>query len=281
MVSQSKKALEESIRQIKSYLTNANRHFILSKNYPADVYNEDEEICNYYVEKAFISLLVLLEVIGLKETYSKIDLLFSEAKKEGFSKSKMGIEDYYLVYVSELQDYIDAISSSYYVDLKKEVILSDIIPVLRASQYTITDPDLFKSPPSSETDVHLRIEGLLKSIFVDLKHKPSLTKPIKNFEPDTGLPSIKTLIEYKFISNKTQAKIVAEEILADTRGYLSREWKRFIYVIYETTRIKPEKEWVALLTECDVQDTEVVVISGVPNENTTKKSKPKSSRSKK
>jgi len=282
MVSQSTKALEESIRLIKSYLTDANRHFTRSENYPEDVYNEDEEICNYYVEKAFISLLVLLEVIGLKETYSKIDLLFTDAKKEGFSKSKMGIEDNYLVYASELQDYIDAISSSYNVDLKREVISSDIIPILRASQYTITDTDLFKSAPSSETDVHLRIEGLLKSIFGDLKHKPSLTKPIKNFVPDTGLPSIKTLIEYKFISNKTHAKIVADEILADTRGYFSREWKRFIYVIYETTRIKPENEWVALLTECDVQDTEVVVISGVPPRGkTTKRPKLKSTRSKK
>jgi len=278
MVSQSTKALEESIIIIKSYLTDANRHFSRSENAPADVFNEDEEICKYYVEKAFISLLVLLEVLGLKETYSKIDRLFSEAKKEGFSQSKMGIEENYLIYASELQDYLDAIAFSYNVDLKKEVISSDIISILKASQYTITDTDLFKSPPSSEADVHLRIEGLLKSIFLDLKHKPSLTKPIKNFEPDTGLPSIKTLIEYKFISNKAQAKIVADEILADTRGYFSREWKRFIYVIYETTRIKPENEWTALLTACDVQDTEVVVISGVlPKRKTTKRSKPKKS----
>lgn len=264
MALQSTKGLKESVTVINSYLTDANRNFSRSENIPGDVFNEYEEICKYYVEKSFISFLVLLEVLGLKDTYTKIDRLYSEAKKEGFSSSKMGVEDNYLVYASELRDYLDAIAFSYNIDLNNEVISTDILSILKASQYTITDNDLFKSPPSCEADVHLRIEGLLNSIFLDLKHKPSLTKPIKNFEPDTGLPSIKTLIEYKFISNKAQAKIVADEILADTRGYFSREWKRFIYVIYETTRIKSENEWEALLAECDVQDTEIIVLSGVP-----------------
>jgi len=104
----------------------------------------------------------------------------------------------------------------------------------------------------------------LRCVFPNLKHKPQLTKPIKNFEPDTGLPSIRTLIEYKFISNKLQAKTAAEEVLADTRGYISREWETFIYVIYETRRIKPESEWKQLLKECNVQNTEIIVLSGEP-----------------
>jgi len=98
-----------------------------------------------------------------------------------------------------------------------------------------------------------------------LKHKPSLTKPIKNFEPDTGLPSIKTLIEFKFISDDKAAKDIAEEILADTRGYYSKEWKQFLYVIYETHRIRPESEWNELLRQCGVDDnTNVIVLCGTP-----------------
>jgi len=55
----------------------------------------------------------------------------------------------------------------------------------------------------------------------------------------------------------------AEEILADTRGYTSNEWTNFIYVIYETKRIKPEGQWRQLLRDSGVdQNTEVIVISG-------------------
>ena len=258
------KALDDSIKVIKSYLFDAYHYFYRSRNTPEGEYDEEEDICKYNFEKGFISTLVLLEVLGLKDTYNKVDILYTQAKKEGFSKSRMGIEDPLLVWAAWLDDYLDAIAVSFNLDLKKGIISLDIIAILRAAQYTITDTKLFSSPPSNETDVHLRIEGLLKGIYLDLKHKPQLTKPIKNFEPDTGLPSIKTLIEYKFISSVNEAKIVADEILADTRGYYSREWDRFIYVIYETTRIKPESEWKNLLTECNVQDNEVVVISGIP-----------------
>lgn len=258
------KDIANSIKVIKSYLFDANHYFYRSENTPKNVFNEDELLCEYNVEKAFISTLVFLEIHGLKETYNKVDLLYSEAKSRSFSESKMGIEDPYLVWASYLDDYLDAVALTFNAELNRNIFSIDILSILRTVQYTITNPDLFSSPPSNESEVHLRIEGVLKCLFLNLKHKPTLTKPIKNFEPDTGLPSIKTLIEYKFISNKSQAKIVADQLLADTRGYFSREWEKFIYVIYETTRITPESEWKELLSECNVENTEIIVISGVP-----------------
>lgn len=221
-------------------------------------------IAEYHIEKAFISTLVLLETYSLNETYKKVDQLYTQAKSDGFLKSAMGIEDPYMVWGEYLQHYLDAISLSYDGNLHIGIISKDIISILKEMQYSITDSDLFDSPPLNETDVHKRIEGILRCLFPDLKHKPRLNKPIKNFEPDTGLPSIRTLIEFKFISEKLQAKTIVDEVLADTRGYISREWERFIYVIYETKRIKSEGEWKQLISECDVQNTEIVVISGEP-----------------
>jgi len=258
------KDIENSIKVIKSILFEANHYFYRSQNTRKDVLNEDELLCEYNIEKAFIYTLVLLEIHGLKDTYNKIDLLYSEAKSRGFSQSKMGIEDPYLVWASYLDDYLDAVALTFNTDLNRGIFSMDILSILKTVQYTITDPDLFGSSPSNETEVHQRIEGVLRCLFLNLKHKPTLTKPIKNFEPDTGLPSIKTLIEYKFISSKAQAKIVADQVLADTRGYFSREWEKFIYVIYETIRITPESEWKELLSECGVENTDIIVISGVP-----------------
>ena len=109
----------------------------------------------------------------------------------------------------------------------------------------------------------MRTEAVLRCIFPDLRTKPPVPKPIKNFEPDTGLPSIRALIEYKFVENEQDAKRVSGEILADTRGYVSKDWDSFIYVVYETRRIKRENEWQELMRESGVgENTKVIVISG-------------------
>jgi hypothetical protein len=115
----------------------------------------------------------------------------------------------------------------------------------------------------------------LKCVFPDLKHKPTLTKQIKNFEPDTGIPSIETLIEYKFLSRREDIATIADEVLADTRGYTSRDWNRFLYVIYETNRIRPEKDWNQLLRQSGVpENTTIVVLGGEPTRRKRKKKWP-------
>jgi REase_DpnII-MboI len=117
--------------------------------------------------------------------------------------------------------------------------------------------------PGNEDDVHVRVEAVLRCVFPDLRRKPPVAKQIKNFHPDTGIPSIGTLIEYKFMRDDAEAKRITDEILADTRGYDSKEWKNFVYVIYETQRIRPESQWRQLLRESGVTtNTEVIVISG-------------------
>jgi hypothetical protein len=122
---------------------------------------------------------------------------------------------------------------------------------------------MFSKLPCREADVHDRIEAILKCHFSDLKRKPSLTKPIKNFEPDTGIPSTKTLIEYKFVTTKVEAKRVVDEILADTRGYRSSQWRNLLFVIYETHRVMPEEDWIQLLRDCELGSSyDALVLSG-------------------
>ena len=108
---------------------------------------------------------------------------------------------------------------------------------------------------------------MLRCIFPDLKHKPSLSKPLKNFEPDTGIPSQRTLIEYKFIKAAKDVPVISDQILADTRGYTSTEWDRFVYVIYETERFQTEEKWTAHLRESGVSmSSTVVVLAGTSPE---------------
>jgi hypothetical protein len=208
-----------------------------------------------------------VEVFGLNELKRLVIRDFEAASSEpnGFAKSEQGPDgEFHPLWMGRFRQYLKALETVGGAELGRSVT-KDLTEILRATEYPITDKDLFGAVPQSEDDVHRRIEGVLRCVFPDLKRKPQLTKPIKNFEPDTGLPSIQTLIEYKFLGAKVALGGIADQILADTRGYNSRDWTTFVYVIYETNRFRPESEWNLLLRDCGVASSaSVIVLSGEP-----------------
>jgi len=152
-----------------------------------------------HMEAAFDSTLLLIEAIGLSKTYEEVFKLREIAKssKGGFSKELHGEDEPYLLWRYKLWHYLTQISDLYIKQKQKYIETYDLKKILKSSEYSITDTRIFEFPPQNEDDVHLRIENILKCYFQDLKTKPTLSKPIKNFIPDSGIPSIKTLIEYK------------------------------------------------------------------------------------
>lgn len=219
------------------------------------------------IEKSFINILAITEALGLNELYKVIfsEYLIYKKKENGFLENRSTPDnEAYSVCLTRVRLYLTAIQS-FYTKEQSTKVSKDLLKIIRDIHYVITDKTIYGSIPKSENDVHIRIEGILKCLFPDLKHKPSLTKAIKNFIPDTGINAIETLIEYKFIANEAEVARVADEILADTRGYVSNDWKNFIYVIYETKRFKKEAEWNQLLSQSGLsENTTVVVLSGEP-----------------
>ncbi len=223
--------------------------------------DEDERaVAEHYVREAFIQTVVLLEAVDLDVTLQEIRTLNQEAKTD-YSKLTYH-EDFYLEWSYRLGQYLDGVENAL-VGSKTGTVTKDLIQILRGTLHAITDVRCFASPPQDESQVHNRIEAVLRCVFPDLRHKPPISKPIKNFQPDTGLPSLRTLIEYKYISSLEDAKIASDQVLADTRAYTSKDWDTFVYVIYETTRIKKEEEWIAHLRENGVGDeTKIIVLPG-------------------
>jgi hypothetical protein len=221
-----------------------------------------------------LQLLALAESLGLTGFHQMLLAEYAKviSDKEGFRASATtpdgGLYSPVLARVRCFKRALDG----FFPDEPIIAVTKDVLQILRDVHYVIADPKVFGVPPANETDVHLRIEGILRCVFPDLKHKPTLTKQIKNFEPDTGIPSVRTLIEYKFLSRSEDAGIIADEILADTRGYTSPDWKRFLYVIYETNRFRKESEWNQLLRESGVpESTSVIVLSGEPLRRSARK----------
>jgi len=255
--------IESGIAAIESSIREAERY---CHQYYREHHDDGDAVSfKYYVERAFVELLVLTDRAQLGSIHRIVASAFKKAQEDGLGRTESYEGEIYLYWTGRIRLFADAIAATH--GLAKTTIseLQDLKSVLRRAVYVICDSDLFPTPPHNEAAVHNRLEGILKCHYPDLKTKPALTKPIKNFVPDTGIPSAKTLIEYKFITDKTQAKKAAEEILADASGYRSVEWKNILFVIYETHRVLPEEEWRSLLKDCQLFDGyDAIVLSGVP-----------------
>ena len=184
----------------------------------ADYRDEQEEIVEYFLEQAFLELQLFLETKGLAQMLRTVALDHTRAKKDLMKAEMASYGEPYSFWAERLRQYVKAVDTTFGED-SPSIVTKDLVEILRATIYSITDPACFPVVPRKEEDVHVRIEAVLRCVFPSLLHKPPLIKPIKNFQPDTGLPSVKTLIEYKFVSSKDDVKRVADEVLADTRGY--------------------------------------------------------------
>jgi hypothetical protein len=217
------------------------------------------------LDTAYTQLMMLTDAIGLTHTYDQIYKAYEEAtsQKDGLTEFQSDPDgDLHLLAASALRKFVTSIEAVFGMKTA-HVVSKDVVDVLRATLYAITDRNCFLAPPTSEAELHSRVEAVLRCIFPDLDHKPPIQKAVKSFEPDTGLPSMRTLVEYKFVQTKTDVGRVADEILADTRGYKSSEWDKFIFLIYETHRLKSEKEWNRLLHQCGTAiNTQAIVLLG-------------------
>lgn len=215
------------------------------------------------VKKAFQAALTLSSKYSLttpaehiRETLATVD---------NFAKTDIipEVGEPYLYWAGKLRSHLDVIKNLYSEEAKGEIpsTLNLIVQMIRQAEYAMEGLDKY---PKDERELDQLIENMLKPVYPDLEPNPVLTKPIKNFEPDTGIPSLRLLIEYKYVTSKADVKRIADEILADTAGYRSKDWAYYFFVIYEQRRLKSELEWNELLRQCGTaENTWVFVIRGI------------------
>jgi hypothetical protein len=230
----------------------------------ADEYcDEQKDLVAWFLNGAFLELRLLLEEKGLPQTLQLVAVDHQKAQ-EDFMKgdpNHWGLEPSSF-WVNRLRQHVRAVDTSLGISAQS-MVTRDLVEILRNAEYSITDTKCFSSRPQCERQVQDRMEAILKCVFRDLKREPLIGKPIKNFKPDTGLPSTRTLIEYKFVATTQDIARVADEVLADTRAYVSEDWDQFVFVVYETRRLRPEHAWNDHLRSCGVGDnTQIVVIHG-------------------
>lgn len=255
--------IQLAIQNLKTHLSEASNYFskwIMS--------GEDWFEPSWLIESCFLQLLTVAEALDLPEFRRMAYEEYSAVKvsNKGFTESEIDPDgDPYSIVLGRIRCYTHVLENLFPTD-KETTVTKDLLQIIRDIHYVITDTAVFQNTPKNEKDVHLRIEAILKCVFPDLKHKPALTKQIKNFEPDTGIPSLRTLVEYKYLSRREDIGPIADQVLADTRGYTSKDWTRFLYVIYETNRFRTESDWNLFLRESGVPiNTTMVVLGGEPS----------------
>lgn len=216
------------------------------------------------IETAFLQLMTLAESLGQVQLSQVIQTTYRDAKRLGLGKID-SFEDqsawsFWSGPVHQLADTIEAVFGAN--QPTSGAVATELLTLLQNTQSAITDKRCY-DPPRSESEVHDRIEAILRCVYHDLLRKPTLPKPVVSFIPDSGIPSISTLIEYKFMSQDSQAGSIANEILADTRGYSESGWVRIVFVIYETRRFKTLYEWRQLLVSCGLTtNIQLIVLHG-------------------
>lgn len=256
---------ELAIEAILAGLSRASAIFSMTHIAGGDDWRLDCEVYKE-LEEAFLTLIGLTDALGLHSHLKMALATFEQARSSdgGLAASVPDPDDdKHLIWQEELTRLTRSVQNI--LGLRpSESMKTKLDDVLRACQYAIVDSRCF-SAPKDEVNVHNRIEVILRCVFPDLLRKPAIAKPIKNFIPDTGIPSLKTLIEYKYVASMKAVDGIADEILADTRGYIDPKWTTFRYVVYETKRFKPEAEWRQFLRACGTaQNTDVIVLCGEP-----------------
>lgn len=86
-------------------------------------------------------------------------------------------------------------------------------------------------PPANERTVQDILWIMLRCQFDRVDRENTLPKfGVKSYRPDFGVPSLSSLIEVKYIGEKTQVQDIQKEILADVPGYLN-ETSRYSSII--------------------------------------------------
>lgn len=119
-----------------------------------------------------------------------------------------------------------------------------------------------------EKDVQSFLYPILKSHFEDLEDEFFLPKYAGiSYKPDFGIPSIKLLIEIKFLRQKSDLKKIQKEIIDDSVGYIksSNKYKEIIVYIYNHKNLPVEEKYTKDLEKINVI-RKVLISPGISTE---------------
>lgn len=223
---------------------------------PEEYWDEEEDIAEECyqrtIDEILEKVLLLLEMLGMKDALDRTSKKFKELKIAG--KYEYNYIPYVDAYdceaVNKLLELIEFLESLTNIKTSKNEnqgpLLNTEIRLKRLLKHT----DYWVEKVSNLNNIAVTKEQSIKDVmrivlecnfsndYIDI---PDIPSTIKNYKPDGGIESINTAIEYKFIDTVKELKSAVDGIYSDFSGYKgkkSNHWKKFITVLYMTKRFK-------------------------------------------
>lgn len=114
----------------------------------------------------------------------------------------------------------------------------------------------------SESHLDDLAEGILVAASPDLNSDPTINLTDSYRQPDTEIPSLKALVEYKFLSKKQDKRRIIDEMQADIRNYAGHGFTRLVLVVGQTGEFFLQEKLRAILLKepSSLERIDVIVI---------------------
>jgi hypothetical protein len=120
--------------------------------------------------------------------------------------------------------------------------------------------------PASEREVQDVIWIMLRAQFDRVDREATLAKfGAKAYRPDFGVPTLRALVEVKFVGPKTSVPEIQDQILTDASGYLTGNphYSALIAVVYDAAhKLRDDKAFIEALRAVE-GIVEVIVVPGI------------------
>lgn len=149
------------------------------------------------------------------------------------------------------------------INPRDEQSLSGVVRVLKRFRKCC---QYLRDSPAKERDVQDIVWIMLRSHFDRIDREDTLPKfGVKNYRPDFGVPELRTLIEVKFVGDKTNVSDIQEGILGDVPGYLTNQshYDSLIVFVYDAAhKLRDSRKFIEDIRKLeDIVD--VVVVPGI------------------
>ena len=240
--------------------------------YPSNPRGEwDEEIEHEQLHEVRDRLLLTFRRFGFQDAVEEITTLFDDSRSNllwtvadpPWREGRFGVVESIL---NMLDSHIFAYASDDDSLGIRSIRYDELLEILRNLENALIVSGQY---PVDEPAFGMLVNSIVACSFPGARRWPSVDTPLKTFKPDCGVPEVRTLLEYKYISEARQVPLRVDEMFADLLGYSGPGWDHLVYVIYETKRFGLETVWREQLKGLPKAEglprVEVVIVKGIPN----------------
>lgn len=123
-----------------------------------------------------------------------------------------------------------------------------------------------QTPPKNEREVQDILWIMLRSQYDRVDREETLQRfGAKSYRPDFGVPDLQTLVEVKFVGEKSDVAAIQEEILADVPGYLneSTRFSGILELVYDhAQKLRDPRKFIEDLKKVE-GILEVIIVPGI------------------